>query len=351
MRARRTFARWLVALVLLHGIVVFAGFFAPYDPVEQDRKSPYLPPMRFHLVDAHGHLHVRPFVYSLRLREGSFDQYEEDPAQPHPLKFFLPGARYRLLGFLPCRMHLFGAEGTRIYFLGSDAYGRDQLSRFLVGGQVSLAAGLLGAGLTLFIGLCIGAVAGYYGGWSDNVLMRLAELFLALPWLYLLFALRAFLPLAVSPLEAFFLIIAVIGAVGWARPARLVRGVVLSAKERDFVRAARGFGATNGYLLRRHILPETSSVLLTQAAILIPQFVLAEMAFSFLGLGVPEPLPSWGNLLSSLQQYSVLVSYWWMYLPSLIMVPFFLGYLGLASSLQEWGEAYKIDTRNLGTLT
>jgi peptide/nickel transport system permease protein len=336
---------------LLHGIVVFAGFFAPYDPVEQERKSPYLPPMRFHLVDAHGHLHVRPFVYSLRLREGSFDQYEEDPAQPHRVKFFLHGARYRLLGFLPCRMHFFGAEGTRIYLLGSDAYGRDQFSRFLVGGQVSLAAGLLGAGITLLIGLCIGAMAGYYGGWRDNVLMRLAELFLALPWLYLLFALRAFLPLAVSPLEAFFLIIAVIGAVGWARPARLVRGVVLSAKERDFVRAARGFGATNGYLLRRHILPETSSVLLTQAAILIPQYVLAEMALSFLGLGVPEPMPSWGNLLSSLQQYSVLVSYWWMYLPSLIMVPFFLGYLGLASSLQERGEAYKIDRRNLGTLT
>jgi peptide/nickel transport system permease protein len=351
MRARLAFAKWLVALGLLHGIVVFAGFFAPYDPVEQDRKSPYLPPMRPHLVDAHGNLHVRPFVYSLRLREGSFDQYEEDPAQSHPVKFFLRGARYRLLGFLPCRMHLFGAEGTRIYLLGSDAYGRDQFSRFLVGGQVSLAAGLLGAGLTLLIGLCIGAMAGYYGGWRDSVLMRLAELFLALPWLYLLFALRAFLPLAVSPLQAFFLIIAVIGAVGWARPARLVRGVVLSAKERDFVRAARGFGATNGYLLRRHILPETSSVLLTQAAILIPQYVLAEMTLSFLGLGVPEPLPSWGNLLSSLQQYSVLVSYWWMYLPSLIMVPFFLGYLGLASSLQEQGEPYKIDRRNLGTLT
>jgi len=181
--------------------------------------------------------------------------------------------------------------------------------------------------------------------------MRLAELFMALPWLYLLFAIRAFLPLTVSPLKAFFLIIVVIGTVGWARPARLVRGVVLSAKERDFVRAARGFGATNGYLLRRHILPETSSVLLTQAAILIPQYVLAEMTLSFLGLGVPEPVPSWGNLLSSLQQYSVLVSYWWMYLPAVVIVPFFLVYLGLASSLQERRDAYRIETRSLGNLT
>ncbi len=325
MRVPRIFIRWLVVLGVLHGIVVCAGFFAPYDPVEQDRKSPYLPPMRFHLGDARGHFHLWPFVYSLRLREGSFDQYEEDTNEPHPVKFFLSGAGYRLLGFLPCRMHFFGAENARIYLLGTDAYGRDQFSRFLFGGQVSLLAGLLGAGITLLIGLCIGAVAGYYGGWRDSLLMRLAELFLALPF-------------------------AVIGTVGWARPARLVRGVVLSAKERDFVRAARGFGASNGYLLRRHILPETCSVLLTQAAILIPQYVLAEMTLSFLGLGVPEPAPSWGNLLSSLQQYSVLVSYWWMYLPALFMVPFFLGYLGLASSLQGREEAYKIERSSLGSL-
>jgi peptide/nickel transport system permease protein len=177
------------------------------------------------------------------------------------------------------------------------------------------------------------------------LLMRVAELFVALPWLYLLFALRAFLPLSVSPLQAFFLIVVVVGAVSWARPARLVRGVVLSARERDYARAARGFGATDGYLLRRHILPETSSVILTQAAILVPQFVLAEMTLSFLGLGVPDPVPSWGSLLSSLQQYSVLVSYWWMYLPALAIVPFFLGYLGLASALQQGAGTGEIEEK------
>ena len=217
---------------------------------------------------------------------------------------------------------------------------RNSRTEIIVDGAV---AGLLGAGLTLILGATIGTTAGYCGGWPDGLLMRLAELFMALPWLYLLFALRAFLPLAVSPLEAFLLVIVVIGAVGWARPARLVRGVVLSAKERDFVRAARGFGASDAYLLRRHIFPATSSVLLTQAAILVPQFVLAEMTLSFLGLGVPEPVPSWGNLLANLQQYSVLVSYWWMYLPALAIVPFFLGYLGLASALQEHANAYKIE--------
>jgi len=346
----RKIAIWLLVLGVLHGIVLCAGFFAPYNPVEQDRKNPYLPPMRPHFVDAQKHLHLRPFVYSLQLRPGTFDQYVENTEKLIPLKFFVSGDRYRLLGFLVARLHLFGADHERIYLLGTDAFGRDQLSRLLFGGQVSLLAGLLGAGFTLFIGWCIGAAAGYYGGWRDDLLMRIAELFLALPWLYLLFAIRAFLPLDVNPLQAFFLIVVVIAAVGWARPARLVRGIVLSAKERDFVRAAQGVGASDLYLLRRHILPETSSVLLTQAAILVPQYVLAEMTLSFLGLGVPEPVPSWGNLLSNLQQYSVLVSYWWMYLPAVIMVPFFLGYLGLASALQESPGAYKIEKRSLGSL-
>lgn len=343
MTGSRTLLRWLVFTCALHAIILAAGFFAPYDPAEQDRDRPYLLPMRVHFFDTQGHLHLRPFFYSLRLKENSFDQYEENTAVRNPIKFFLSGSRYHLLGLIPCRLHLFGAD-SRLYLLGTDAFGRDQLSRILFGGQVSLLAGLLGAAVTLVLGALVGLTAGFFGGWRDELLMRLAELFLALPWLYLLFALRAFLPLAVSPLEAFLLVVVVIGFVGWARPARLVRSVVLSVKEREFVRAARGFGASNLYLLRRHILPETAAVLLTQAAILVPQFVLAEMTLSFLGLGVPEPAPSWGNLLATLQQYSVLVSYWWMYLPAVAIVPFFLGYLGLASALHHRAEPYKIET-------
>jgi len=341
MNERRQLAKWLIVLGVLHGVIACAGFFAPYDPLEQDREHPYAPPMKVHLTDTQGHFHLRPFFYPFRMREGSLDQYDEDMSRATPLIFFADRSAYRLLGLVPCRLHLFGTSGERVFLVGTDGFGRDQLSRILYGGQVSLLAGLLGAGITLLFGLGIGATAGYYGGWRDEVLMRLSELFLALPWLYLLLGLRAFLPLAVSPLEAFLLIVIVIGLVGWARPARLIRGVVLSVKERDFVRAARGFGAPDGYLLLRHILPETSSVLLTQAAILVPQYVLAEMTLSFLGLGVPQPLASWGNLLANLQQYSVLVSYWWMYLPAVAMVPFFFGYFGLSSALQEWATPHK----------
>jgi peptide/nickel transport system permease protein len=185
------------------------------------------------------------------------------------------------------------------------------------------------------MGCLLGVLAGFYGTWLDAVIMRLAELFLALPWLYLLFALRAFLPLHISPVEAFLLLIGVIGFVGWARPARMIRGIVLSAKERGYVLAARGFGASDSYVLCRHILPQTLSVVLTQAALLIPQYILAEVTLSFLGLGVGEPLPSWGNMLANLQQYHVLVSYWWMFFPGLILIPIFLSYGALSNALQE----------------
>ena len=340
---RLKLAKWLAVLVALHGVIACAGFFAPYDPVAQDRQHPYAPPSKLHFLATQGRVHMRPFLYPLRMREGLFNQYEEDTARTIPLKFFVDGSRYKLLGLVPCRLHLFGVDDARVYLLGSDGFGRDQLARILYGGQVSLLAGWLGAGITLFLGFGIGAMAGYYGGWRDEILMRFAELFLALPWLYLLFGLRAFLPLSVSPLQSFLLIVVVSGTLGWARPARLVRSVVLSAKERDFVRAARGLGASDQYLLRRHIFPETSSLLMTQATILVPQYVLAEMTLSFLGLGVPEPVASWGNLLGNLQQYSVLMSYWWMYLPALVIVPFFLCYLGLASALQEWANFSKIE--------
>jgi peptide/nickel transport system permease protein len=143
------------------------------------------------------------------------------------------------------------------------------------------------------------------------------------------------LPLTVEPGAAFLLVVLVIGLVDWPRPARLVRGVVLSAKQREYVLAARGFGASDAYLLRRHVLPQAAGVLLTQAALLVPQYVLAEVSLSFVGLGVGEPTPSWGNMLATLQQYHVMASYWWMWLPGFVLVPLFLGYYALSDSLHR----------------
>ena len=318
-------------LAAVHLAALAAGFLAPYAPVEQNRTMPYAPPTRIHFVDAAGRFHARPFVYAMEERDGVPGAYEEDRSRRHPVRFLVTGAPYVIAGVVRGRTHLFGVEDpARVFLLGADGLGRDQLSRLLHGAQVSLAAGLLATALSLGLGWLLGTTAGFYGGWVDAVVMRGAEMVLALPWLYLLLAVRAALPLHVPPAEAFLMIVLVIGLVDCARPARLVRGVVLSARERNYVLAARGFGASDVYLVRRHIAPHTLGLVLTQAAVLVPQYVLAEVTLSFLGLGVSEPAPSWGNMLAALQQYHVMSTYWWMWAPGVALVPVFLAYFVLS---------------------
>jgi peptide/nickel transport system permease protein len=328
----------VAGLAAFHAVILLAGFVAPYDYSAQNRDLPFAPPMHLHFFDATGKFHPRPFVYAFKAdpAAGDLGAYEADLSHAYPLDFFVAGAPYKIAGIIPARRHLFGvAQPGRLFLMGTDAFGRDQFSRFLYGGQISLLAGLLAAAISVSLGVGVGAFAGFYGGWIDEILMRGAELFLALPWLYLLFGVRAVLPLHIADWQIFLLLVTVMGLIGWARPARLIRGVVLSAKERSFVLAARGFGASDFYLLARHILPQTSGVILTQLTLLIPQYVLAEVTLSFLGLGVSEPMPSWGSLLSSLQQYYVLSSYWWMFLPALLLIPLFLTYYLAADALQE----------------
>jgi peptide/nickel transport system permease protein len=296
----------LAFLIGLHVAALFAGFLAPYDYAEQHRDYPLTPPMRLHF---HG---MRPYVTD-----------PNDASRAYPIHL-LSGGRF------------FGVEPPGVVFLlGSDAYGRDVLSRLLYGARISLFTGLLAASVALVLGLFLGTLAGYFGGWPDQLLMRTGELVVALPWLYLLLALRAGLPLHVSTVEAFVLLIAVIGAAGWVRPARLIRSIVLSGKERDFVSAARGFGASNLYLIRRHILPQTWGIVLTQATVLIPQFILAEISLSFLGLGIGDPIPSWGSMLAEGMQYHVVISHIWLLLPGIMTIPVLLGYLMLTDMVLE----------------
>jgi peptide/nickel transport system permease protein len=325
------------ALAGLHLILLLAGFFAPYDPTTQDRELAYAPPTRLHFKDATG-FHLRPFVYAWRLgldgdQAGS---YQEDRTSAYPVRFLVRGPTYRFLGACQASVHLFGvSEPAKILMLGTDGYGRDEFSRVLSGGQISVAAGITATFITLLAGSILGIIAGYYGRWIDESLMGVTELFLSLPWLYFLLGVRAFLPLHLSPLRTFFLLTGVIGLIGWARPARLVRGIVLSSRNRNHVLAARGFGGSDFYLLRRHILPDAFGVLLTQAALLVPRYIAAEVTLSFFGLGVSEPVASWGNMLSTLEQYSVLVSYGWLLAPAGALVITSVLYSSLADELHS----------------
>jgi peptide/nickel transport system permease protein len=312
MRRRAKIVTAVVFLAGLHLVVLLGAQLAPYPYAEQHREYPYAPPARLHFTAADGEWLLWPVVYTLipDLSGG----YHEDLSRPHAL---------------------FSGQAAGVFLLGTDGYGRDVLSRLLYGGEISLFTGLLAALLSLTLGAAAGTVAGYFGGWPDRLLMRGGELVMALPWLYLLLAVRAFLPLHVSTVAAFILLIVIIGGVGWVRPARLIRGVALSARERAFVQASRGFGASHGYLIRRHILPLTAGVIVTQATVLIPQYILAEVTLSFLGLGIGEPTPSWGNMLIEARQYHAVVSHVWLLAPGLAVIPFLLGYLLLADALLE----------------
>jgi len=309
-------AKTAVLISLLAGVhllLLFAGCLSPYDPRTQNRDVPYAPPTRLHFVDNAG-FHWRPFIYAWSPVE---DGYAEDHSEAYPIHLFVRGDRYQFFGLWESNLHAFGVGApAKALLLGTDGFGRDVFSRVLWGGQVSVAAGIAAAFIALLVGALVGTIAGFYGGWLDESLMGITELFLSLPWFYFLLGVRAFLPLHLSPVRAFFLLASVIGLIGWTRPARLVRGIVLSVRDRNHVAAARGFGASNFYLLRRHIIPEAFGALLTQSALLIPRYIAAEATLSFFGLGVSEPTPSWGNMLSVLQQYSVLVSYTWLLAPA-----------------------------------
>ena len=312
MLKRRRVAIVVAVFALANFPLLIAGFLAPYPVAQQHRDFAYAPPTRIHFMDGTGRFHLRPFVYRLTANESDDLSYVEDRSIVYPIHFFTrEGGRARLFAA--------NAPGN-IFLLGTDGFGRDIFSRILYGGRVSMAAALVATFLSLLIGTVLGAIAGQFGGATDTAVMRGAELALALPWIYLLLALRAILPLHLGATQTFLLISAVIGAMGWARPARLIRGVVLSAKERPFVMAARGFGASEWYILRRHVLPQALGIVITQGVILVPQFITAEATLSFLGLGMNESVPSWGNMLSALQHFEVMSSYWWMAAPVVALV-------------------------------
>ncbi len=283
----------LIALLVLHVLAAMAGFVAPYDPTRQHRQHQWAPPTPLRIEG------LRLVAYG-RDDGGALTRY--------PVKLFPRGHDGR---------RLFGAgEPGKVFLMGTDGLGRDQFSRWIYGARTSLFSGLAAALLSAILGAGLGLAAGFYGGRADRLTMRAAELFLALPWMYLLLAMRAFFPLNADPRTLFLALLALLGAIGWARPARLVRGIVLSAKEREFVLAARGFGAPDSYLIWHHIAPATIPTLATYLSLAIPQYVLAEASLSFLGLGLGGSVPSWGSLLASLSQIEVLESYWWMTLPA-----------------------------------
>jgi ABC-type dipeptide/oligopeptide/nickel transport system permease subunit len=226
------------------------------------------------------------------------------------------------------------APGSR-HWLGTDDYGRDLAARFLYGGRWSILTGTAVAVVALSLGWIAGGAAGYLGGPVDQAIMYVSEWFMTIPWLYLLIAARAVMPLDVPPRTAMLEIILLIALVNWARPARLARSLVLSLSQKGYVEAARGFGVPPVTIFTRHILPGTAGVLLAQTLTLLPRFVLAEVTLSFLGLGAGEPSPSWGALILPVKQIYLVQDQWWKMLPVVLMLPFFISFAIAARGVER----------------
>jgi peptide/nickel transport system permease protein len=293
----------VVLLILYFSMVAAPEFISPYL---LERRSAYTEarPQTIRFVDSTGKFHLQPFVYGLERQideERRIRVFVEDPERIYPISLFVKGDPYKLLGFIPWDVHLFGTKSddpdASVFLMGTDANGRDYFSRIIYGGRLSLMLGLIGVFLTLILGSVLGAISGYYGGTIDMLVQRSTEFLSAFPDIPLFMALAAAIPRYWSPIAVYFMLTVILAFVRWGGLARQVRSLILSLREREYVLAARSAGAGDNRIMFRHLLPGTMSHVIVIATLSIPGMILAETALSWLGLGLRPPLTSWGVLL------------------------------------------------------
>ena len=332
-----------LVLLLMYASALVTEFITPYNQKTRNTDYIYSPPQRVHFF--HDGEFVGPFVYATDYHlnmQTLRREYTRNPERIHPIRFFCSGDQFTFWGLFETGYRLFcPAEGGTLFLFGTDRLGRDMFSRILHGARISLLIGLGGIAVSLFLGLLLGGLAGYYGGWVDAVVQRAIEIIRSFPELPLWLALSAILPVTWSPLLVFFGITVILAMLDWPGLARAVRSKLLALREEDYCAAAKLMGARPGRIIAKHLLPGFSSHIIATATLSIPGMILGETALSFLGLGLRPPITSWGVLLNEAQNINVVALYPWLILPVVPVIIIILAFNFFGDGLRDAADPYK----------
>ncbi|MEO0427418.1 MAG: ABC transporter permease [Pseudomonadota bacterium] len=330
-------------LAIGYAVLPFVEILAPYGPNTFNEDAIYAPPQGLHLYHDGEFigLHTYPTATVYDLKTGLVRR-ETDLTQPMPVPILQScGQNYRLFGLIEGNWRVIcPPEGGELFLAGSDRLGRDLLSRMIYGARLSMTIGLIGVAVSFAIGLILGGMAGYFGGWIDAAVSRAIEIFRSLPELPMWLALSAAVPVSWSPVAVFFIISIILGLLDWPGLARAVRSKFLALREEDYVRAAELMGASPRRIIWRHMTPNFMSHLIASASLSIPAMILGETALSFLGLGLRPPAVSWGMMLNDALNLSAVELYPWLLLPMAPVIIAVLAFSFVGDALRDALDPY-----------